>query len=67
MSAHTINRVRWGTTLKKILLTHITAAGLAFVSGWFACTWMIRLVKRSNLAGFGAYCLATGILALIFG
>mgnify|MGYP001203142505 CR=1 FL=1 len=36
MSAHTINRVRWGTTLKKILLTHITAAGLAFVSGWFS-------------------------------
>ena len=39
----------------------------AFVSGWVACTWKIRLVKRSNLAGFGAYCLATGILALIFG
>ena len=39
----------------------------AFASGWAACTWMIRLVKRSNLAGFGAYCLVAGILALIFG
>ena len=39
----------------------------AFVSGWAACTWMIRLVKRSNLAGFGAYCLGAGLLALIFG
>jgi undecaprenyl-diphosphatase len=39
----------------------------AFASGWAACTWMIRLVKRSNLAGFGAYCLAVGVLALIFG
>ena len=39
----------------------------AFASGWAACMWMIRLVKRSNLAGFGAYCLVAGILALIFG
>lgn len=39
----------------------------AFVSGWAACTWMIRLVKRSNLAGFGAYCLTAGILALVLG
>ena len=39
----------------------------AFASGWLACTWMIRLVKRSNLAGFGAYCLGVGVLALIFG
>ena len=39
----------------------------AFASGWTACTWMIRLVKRSNLAGFGAYCLVAGVLALIFG
>lgn len=39
----------------------------AFVSGWAACTWMIRLVKRSNLAGFGVYCLVAGVLALIFG
>ena len=46
---------------------YIVGTVAAFVSGWVACTWMIRLVKRSNLAGFGAYCLAAGILALIFG
>jgi undecaprenyl-diphosphatase len=39
----------------------------AFASGWAACTWMIRLVKRSNLAGFGAYCFVVGSLALISG
>ena len=39
----------------------------AFASGWAACTWMIRLVKGSNLTGFGAYCLVVGVLAWTFG
>ena len=39
----------------------------AFFSGWLACTWMIRLVQKSNLAGFGLYCAVVGILALILG
>ncbi|MGB2229189.1 MAG: undecaprenyl-diphosphate phosphatase [Flavobacteriales bacterium] len=48
-------------------LGYTVGTAAAFASGWAACTWMIRLVKRSNLAGFGAYCLVAGILALIFG
>ena len=48
-------------------LGYALGTAAAFASGWAACTWMIRLVKRSNLAGFGVYCFAVGSLALIFG
>lgn len=30
----------------------------AFLTGLFACTWMIRLVKQSHLSYFSYYCLA---------
>lgn len=36
----------------------------AFVSGLFACTWMISLVKKSKLSYFAIYCLLVGILAI---
>jgi undecaprenyl-diphosphatase len=39
----------------------------AFFSGWLACTWMIRLVQKSNLSGFGVYCAVVGVLALFLG
>lgn len=38
----------------------------AFVSGLFACTWMIALVKKSKLTYFAIYCLIVGILAIIY-
>ena len=38
----------------------------AFVSGWAACQWMIRLVKRTNLNVFAVYCLAAGIASILF-
>ena len=38
----------------------------AFVSGWAACQWMIRLVKRTNLKVFAVYCLVAGIAAILF-
>lgn len=37
----------------------------AFVSGLFACTWMIRLVRKSKLKWFALYCTIVGILAII--
>ncbi len=37
----------------------------AFVSGYFACTWMIRLVRKSKLRYFSYYCLAAGIGAIV--
>lgn len=39
----------------------------AFVSGLFACTWMISLVKKSKLSYFALYCIVVGIIAIIFG
>jgi len=38
----------------------------AFVSGLFACTWMIKLVKRSKLTYFSIYCAIVGIIAIVF-
>ncbi|MDX1272653.1 undecaprenyl-diphosphate phosphatase [Bizionia paragorgiae] len=38
----------------------------AFISGLFACTWMISLVKKSKLSYFAYYCVIVGILAIIF-
>jgi undecaprenyl-diphosphatase len=39
----------------------------AFISGLFACRWMISIVKRGNLYYFALYCLVIGSIALIFG
>ncbi|MDR0295005.1 MAG: undecaprenyl-diphosphate phosphatase [Prevotellaceae bacterium] len=37
----------------------------AFVSGAFACKWMINLVKKGKLIYFAAYCAVAGLLVLI--
>jgi undecaprenyl-diphosphatase len=36
----------------------------AFISGLMACTWMIRLVKNSQLKYFAVYCAVVGLLAI---
>lgn len=38
----------------------------AFLSGLLACTWMIKLVKKSKLQYFAIYCLIAGIVAIAF-
>ena len=38
----------------------------SFITGFFACKWMINLVKRGNLIYFSIYCLLLGISAIIF-
>lgn len=38
----------------------------AFITGLFACTWMISLVKKSKLVYFSFYCFAVGIAAIIW-
>lgn len=38
----------------------------AFVSGCFACRWMIALVKKCKLIYFGIYCALAGLAMLIF-
>jgi len=49
----------WG-----VILTGFVAA---FVSGYFACTWMIALVKKSKLIWFSVYCAVIGLLSIILG
>lgn len=36
----------------------------AFISGCFACKWMVALVKRAKLIYFAAYCAIIGIITL---
>lgn len=38
----------------------------AFISGLFACTWMITLVKKSKLTYFAVYCAIVGTIAIIW-
>ncbi len=37
----------------------------AFISGLFACTWMISLVKNSKLSYFAVYCFIVGFLTIL--
>lgn len=39
----------------------------ALVSGYFACKWMIALVRKSKLVYFSLYCLLVGIIAIVVG
>jgi undecaprenyl-diphosphatase len=39
----------------------------AFISGYFACKWMIGLVKRSKLIWFSIYCAIIGLLSVFLG
>lgn len=39
----------------------------AFVSGIIACTWMIKIVKKSKLSYFAVYCFIVGIIAISIG
>ena len=38
----------------------------AFVSGCFACKWMINIVKKGKLVYFGIYCAIVGIIAITY-
>lgn len=37
----------------------------AFVTGLFACTWMIKLVRKSKLTYFSIYCALVGLIAIV--
>jgi len=52
-----------GTSFMVILSGFITA----FISGYFACKWMINLVKKGNLGWFAVYCVAIGIFSILLG
>ena len=52
-----------GTSFMVILAGFITA----FISGYFACKWMINLVKKGNLTWFAIYCIIVGIFSILLG
>lgn len=37
----------------------------AFITGLFACTWMINLVKKSKLIYFSVYCIVIGVITAV--
>jgi undecaprenyl-diphosphatase len=39
----------------------------AFISGYFACKWMINIVKKGNLKWFAVYCIIIGIYSILLG
>ena len=51
------------TSFAVILIGFITA----FVSGYFACKWMINLVKKGNLIWFAFYCVLIGVFSILLG
>lgn len=52
-----------GTSFFVIMTGFVTA----FISGYFACKWMINLVKKGNLLWFALYCLLIGLFTLSLG
>ncbi len=65
-----------GKMAKDLLSSDFTTAGTqalplivgfiaAFVTGLFACTWMIQLVRKSKLSYFSVYCAIVGLIAII--
>jgi undecaprenyl-diphosphatase len=52
-----------GTSVAVILLGFLAA----FISGYYACKWMINLVKKGNLLWFALYCILIGIFSILLG
>ncbi|QKG80925.1 undecaprenyl-diphosphate phosphatase [Tenuifilum thalassicum] len=50
------------------VLTAPVIAGFiaAFVSGFLACSFMLRIVRKGNLYWFAIYCALVGVIALMF-
>jgi len=47
------------------LIPIVTGFIAAFITGLFACKWMILLVRKSKLSYFAYYCLIVGIISII--
>jgi len=52
-----------GTSFYIIIIGFLTA----FISGYFACKWMISIVKKGNLKWFAVYCIIVGIYSILLG
>ena len=49
-----------------ILINYIVGFISALISGYFACKWMIFLVKKSKLIYFSIYCLLVGLISISY-
>jgi undecaprenyl-diphosphatase len=47
-------------------LVIIIGSAAAFVSGYFACKWMINIVRKSKMIWFSIYCFIIGLLTILF-
>lgn len=48
------------------IVIYIAGFIAAFITGIFACAWMIKLVKKSQLKYFAVYCIIIGSIAIIY-
>jgi undecaprenyl-diphosphatase len=55
-----------GADIKISAVALITGFLAAFISGLFAVTWMIRLVKNAKLRYFAYYCFIVGLVAIVY-
>jgi undecaprenyl-diphosphatase len=68
MGANVVELLKGGTSVSNIsILSIIIGFFAAFISGYFACRWMIALVRKSKLIWFAVYCGIIGLLAILFG
>ena len=51
---------------QEIISSYVFGFLSAFISGIFACKWMIVLVKKSKMRYFSVYCLAVGLICIFF-
>ena len=51
---------------QEILSSYFFGFISAFISGIFACKWMIVIVKKSKLKYFSIYCLTVGLICIFF-
>jgi undecaprenyl-diphosphatase len=53
---------------ERVIKTGVLVAGFvaAFISGFLACRWMIRIVKKGNLYWFAIYCALVVIISIVF-
>ena len=51
---------------QEIISSYVFGFLSAFISGIFACKWMIVIVKKSKMKYFSLYCLAIGLICIFF-
>ena len=49
-----------------IVINYIVGFLSALISGYYACKWMILLVRKSKLFYFSIYCLIVGLISISY-